>query len=42
MYFPRLIMLIGLPGSGKSTWAEKYVTENSNTVIISSDKIRIV
>lgn len=40
MYFPRLIMLIGLPGSGKSTWAAKYVTENSNTVIISSDKIR--
>lgn len=40
MYFPRFIMLIGLPGSGKSTWAEKYITENSNTVIISSDEIR--
>ena len=33
-------MLIGLPGSGKSTWAEKYITENSNTVILSSDEIR--
>lgn len=40
MYFPRLMMLVGLPGSGKSTWAEKYITENGNTVIIASDKIR--
>lgn len=40
MNFPKFIMLIGLPGSGKSTWAEKYMTENSNTVIISSDEMR--
>lgn len=40
MNFPKFIMLIGLPGSGKSTWAEKYIKENSNTLIISSDKIR--
>lgn len=40
MNFPKFIMLIGLPGSGKSTWAEKYITENANTVLISSDNIR--
>lgn len=40
MNFPRFVMLIGLPGSGKSTWAEKHITENSNTVIISSDEMR--
>lgn len=40
MNFPKFMILIGLPGSGKSTWAEKYITENSNTVIISSDEIR--
>lgn len=40
MYFPRLLMLIGLPGSGKSTWAKTFIDANSNTVIISSDEIR--
>lgn len=40
MNFPKFMMLIGLPGSGKSTWAEKYLTNSGNTVIISSDKIR--
>lgn len=33
-------MLIGLPGSGKTTWANNFVKDNSNTVIISSDEIR--
>lgn len=35
-----MILLIGLPGSGKSTWAERYATNRKHTVIISSDKIR--
>ena len=33
-----LYILVGIPGSGKSTWAKKNV--NDNTVIISSDEIR--
>ena len=40
MNFPRFIMLIGLPGSGKSTWSQCYLTECVNTVIVSSDEIR--
>ena len=40
MNFPKFIMLIGLPGSGKSTWAEKHMINNSDTVLISSDNIR--
>lgn len=35
-----LIMLIGLPGSGKSTWAKNYKEENKNVIIVSSDAIR--
>lgn len=35
-----IILLIGLPGSGKSTWAERFATNRNYTVIISSDKIR--
>lgn len=35
-----LIMLIGLPGSGKSTWAKNYKEENENVIIVSSDDIR--
>jgi predicted kinase len=34
---PRLIVLIGLPGSGKSTWAEKQ-----GYTVISSDEMRRV
>jgi predicted kinase len=37
---PSLILLVGIPGSGKTTYAEKYIEENPNTVHISSDKIR--
>lgn len=36
----KLIILTGAPGSGKSTWAKKYVSENKDTYIISSDAIR--
>ena len=35
-----LIMLIGLPASGKSTWAKNYVKENPGYVIHSSDELR--
>lgn len=33
-------MLVGLPGSGKSTWAQNFVFENKNYIVLSSDKIR--
>lgn len=34
-------MMVGLPGSGKSTFAENYVTVNSKKpVILSADKLR--
>ena len=36
----KFIMLIGIPAAGKDTWANKYVKENPNTVIHSSDNIR--
>ena len=37
-----LILMVGLPGSGKSTWAEQYQTEHAaeNAVICSSDAKR--
>ena len=36
---PTLIMLVGLPASGKSTFAEQFAEKN-NFDIVSSDKIR--
>ena len=37
----RLIMLIGLPGSGKSTYAKQYLADHiENTMWCSSDTIR--
>jgi predicted kinase len=35
----KFIMMIGIPGSGKSTYAEKIAKEE-NAVVISSDKLR--
>lgn len=37
---PSLILLVGIPGSGKTTYAEKYIEEHPNTIHLSSDKIR--
>lgn len=38
---PFVVMMAGLPGSGKSTFAERYVTVNSNKpVVLSTDKLR--
>ena len=36
----KLILLCGIPGSGKTTYAEKYIEEHPNTTHISSDQIR--
>lgn len=37
---PKLTILVGLSGSGKSAIAQKLAEENPNTVIVSSDAIR--
>lgn len=35
-----LIMLIGLPGSGKSTWARQFVAQQPDYTLIATDDIR--
>lgn len=37
---PSLILLCGIPGSGKTTYAKNYIEQNSNTLHLSSDAIR--
>ena len=37
---PKLIILCGIPGSGKSTYANKYIEQNSSGTHLSSDTIR--
>jgi predicted kinase len=39
MNIPNLILLVGLPGSGKSTWVET-TQENGNYITICPDRIR--
>ena len=39
-YIPKLILLVGLSASGKSTVAAQIAKENTNTVIASSNSIR--
>lgn len=36
----KLVILIGIPGCGKSTYAAKYAEEHGNTLVVSSDKVR--
>jgi predicted kinase len=36
----KVIMTYGLSGSGKTTWANEYVSANPNTVIVCKDDIR--
>lgn len=35
----KLLLLCGIPGSGKSTWVSKFIDEN-NAVVVSRDEIR--
>ncbi|MFK8185009.1 MAG: AAA family ATPase [Phormidesmis sp.] len=35
-----LIMLIGLPGSGKSTWAKQFITHQPDYKLIATDDVR--
>ena len=37
---PSLILLVGIPGSGKTTYAKNYIEQNTNTIHLSSDTIR--
>ena len=37
---PKLILFVGPPGCGKSTYAHKYIKEHANTIHLSSDGIR--
>ena len=40
MIIPKLIILCGIPGVGKSTYAKEYVEHNDNVVHLTSDSIR--
>lgn len=37
---PTLILLVGIPGSGKTTYAQTYIKEHLDTIHLSSDGIR--
>lgn len=37
----KLIILIGISGSGKSTWTANYIKKNINTVRINRDSLRL-
>ena len=37
---PAVIITVGIPASGKTTWAKEYVQQHANTVIVSRDDVR--
>lgn len=37
---PSLMMCVGVQGSGKSTWAKKYIDENPDIAYLSTDSLR--
>lgn len=37
---PSLIMTVGVQGSGKSTWARKFSSENPDFLYLSTDRLR--
>jgi len=37
----KLIVLSGIPGSGKSTYAQEYVLNHPRSAIVASDAIRM-
>ena len=37
---PTLILLVGVPGGGKTTYAKKYISKHENTIHLSSDLTR--
>lgn len=39
-HYSTIILLIGIPGSGKTRWAEKYQKRHNNIHIVSTDQIR--
>lgn len=36
----KLIVLSGIPGAGKSTWATDYASKHNNTIVLSTDALR--
>jgi predicted kinase len=34
-----IILLVGLPGSGKSTWVKKFILDNPDYIVVSTDDI---
>lgn len=37
---PKLVLLVGISGSGKSTWIQEHQNEWKNTIVVNFDKLR--